>query len=287
MISPPKFIIRSHRLQNEVGNPVPYISSPNQGGAFNPRYLIMHYTAGESAESAIKWLTNKEARASAHIVIGRDGSVTQLVGFNRRAWHAGRSEWNGLIGMNRYSIGIELDNAGKLTRRSGKWYSWFNKEYPDDEVLEATHKHETRSSGWHVYTPIQLEVAAGVAMAIVRKYGLLDVIGHDDVSPNRKIDPGPAFPMMSFRSLVMGREDDPEEEYETIANLNIRFGPGTEFDTLDASPLPQGTRVIILNSHNAWKYVEIIHELAEEGCGVRGWVSGRYLKRVEEGELQL
>lgn len=285
MIDPPKFQIRSHRLENEEGNQVPFVRSPNQGGMFNPRYLIMHYTAGRNAASSIQWLTNRDARASAHIVIGRDGSVTQLVGFNRRAWHAGQSEWNGLVGMSRHSIGIELDNAGVMTRRNGRWFAWFNEAYPDEEVVEATHKHHTTSKGWHSFTPIQLRVATGVATAIVRKYSLLDVIGHDDISPTRKVDPGPAFPMLSFRSMVMGREEEKEEVFETIGNLNIRFGPGTEFDKLSASPLPRGTRVIIQNTHETWKYVEVIHELGQEGCGVRGWVSGRFLSLVEDDDI--
>ena len=184
--------------------------------------------------------------------------------------------------MSRYSVGIELDNAGRLTKRSGKWYSWFDEVYPDEEVVEATHKHQTKLYGWHAFPKIQLQVAAEVAIAIVRKYELLDVIGHDDVAPNRKMDPGPAFPMESFRSLVMGREEDEEDIYETTTALNIRLGPGTEFDRLPSSPLPSNTQVIILDTHLNWSFVEVIHELGDEGCGVRGWVSGRYLRRVEE-----
>lgn len=285
MIDPPKFQIRSHRLEDESGEPVRFVRSPNQGGTFNPRYLIMHYTAGRSAESSLRWLTNRDARASAHILIGRDGSITQMVGFNRRAWHAGQSEWNGLIGMSRHSIGIELDNAGVMTRRAGQWFSWFNQAYPDEDVVEATHKHHSTSKGWHTFSEVQLQAAIGVATAIVRKYGLLDVLGHDDISPTRKVDPGPAFPMLSFRSLVMGREEEKDEVFETIGNLNIRFGPGTEFDKLPASPLPLGTRVVIQNTHETWKYVEVIHELKQEGCGVRGWVSGRFLRQIEDEDL--
>ncbi len=277
----PQFQIVDHRLQFADGTVIPFVPTPNQGNALEPQYLIMHYTAGKDAESTIRWFTNPDARASAHIVISRDGEVTQLVNFNRQAWHAGRSEWNGLTGMNRHSIGIELDNAGRLTRRMGKWYAWFDEFYPDDEVLEATHKHQAHSSGWHTFTNIQLETALGVASALVKHYRLSDVIGHDDVAPYRKVDPGPAFPMLSFRSRVIGREDDFMELYETTTNLNIRIGPGTDFEKLDISPLAKETEVIILNSFASWKYVEVTHEVADEGCGIKGWVSGRYLKRVE------
>ena len=71
----------------------------------------MHYTAGASAESSIDWLTNPDARASAHVLIARDGGITQLVPFDRRAWHAGRSRWKDRTGLNGWSFGIELDNA--------------------------------------------------------------------------------------------------------------------------------------------------------------------------------
>ena len=279
-MQPPIFKIKNHRLEAEDGTEVPYVRSPNQKGPLEPKYLLMHYTAGRSAESSINWLTNPEAQASAHVVIGKDGSVTQLVAFNRKAWHAGRSEWNDLLGMNSHSIGIELDNAGRMIRHGDQWFSWFGEPYPEEEVIEAIHKHEQESAGWHAYPAKQLEVAIGVATAIMRKYELLDVIGHDDVSPHRKQDPGPAFPMVSFRSMVMGRQMDAEFFYETTEDLNIRIGPGTDFEQMEGSPLSRGTKVIVLNHHEFWRYVEVIQNIEHEGCGMRGWVSGRYLKML-------
>ena len=124
-------------LHDDAGAQVPFVRSPNQGGALTPRYLIMHYTAGASAESSIRHLTKSGAGASAHLVIGRDGAVTQLVAFNKVAWHAGASRWQGLTGLNKRSIGIELDNAGPLEDGSGVWRSWFKRVYPDEEVVVA------------------------------------------------------------------------------------------------------------------------------------------------------
>ena len=106
--------IDNHRLIADNGQPVRYVETPNHGGVMTPEYLVMHYTAGSSAESAVAWLCNPEAKASAHLVIGRDGSITQLAAFNRSAWHAGQSRWAGRNSLNAFSIGIELDNAGKL-----------------------------------------------------------------------------------------------------------------------------------------------------------------------------
>jgi len=106
-------IIR-HRLRKDDGNPYPFVPSPNKGGKAEPKYLVMHYTATPDLEVAIRSLINPKRKASAHLVIGRDGSITQLVPFDRVAWHAGASSWDGLKGLNRYSLGIELENAGKL-----------------------------------------------------------------------------------------------------------------------------------------------------------------------------
>jgi N-acetylmuramoyl-L-alanine amidase len=272
--------IKRHRLHAPDGSKLPFESSPNVGGGLTPRYLVMHYTAGSSANQSVRWLTNPRARASAHVVIGREGAVTQLVPFNKVAWHAGRSRWDGLVGLNRHSIGIELDNAGRLTRQGGAWRSWFGAVIPDDEVMEATHPHERAPAGWHIYTPEQIEAALELSRELVRKYELLDVVGHEDISPHRKTDPGPAFPMGSFRARLFGREHDAPAVFATTANLNIRTGPGTQHDKLPVSPLPRGTRVEILESRGRWRFVDTEGEIGGE-ADVQGWVHGGYLERAD------
>ena len=82
----------AHRLKKD-GLAVPFRQTPNGGGSMRPLYLIIHYTAGRDAESSIRWFENKDAQASAHLVVGRDGSVTQLQRFDRLCWHAGKSRW--------------------------------------------------------------------------------------------------------------------------------------------------------------------------------------------------
>lgn len=119
-----------------------FATSPHTGKVISPSLLVLHYTAGSSAASTVAWFRNPRSRVSAHLVIGRDGSITQLVPFNHEAWHAGRSSWGSLSGLNRHSIGIELDNAGCLVRSGGKWVSPLTRRsYPDSEVTVATHKH--------------------------------------------------------------------------------------------------------------------------------------------------
>lgn len=181
-------------------------STPNVGGVLKARFLVIHYTAGVGASGAVSWLKRPEAKASAHLVVARDtGDVTQLVPFNRVAWHAGVSSWQGLNGMNAHSIGIELDNAGRLTREGGKWVNWAKIAIPDVDVVEAQHKNESVAAGWHAYSAKQMESLVEIASALHSAYAFQDIIGHDDIAPHRKADPGPVFPMESFRSRVLGR----------------------------------------------------------------------------------
>lgn len=202
------YSVHSHMLHVD-GNPVRFVATPNQGpvGSVRPLYLIMHYTAGATADGAINHLAKAEAQASAHLVIDRDGSTTQMVAFNRRAWHAGISRWHDLEGMNHYSIGIELVNAGKLDQIGDAWLNWAKRPVATAQVHVATHKHEDKPAGWHIYTPEQIEAALDVAVALHAAYGFLDVLGHEDVSRGRKVDPGPLFPMASFASRILGRKD--------------------------------------------------------------------------------
>jgi len=192
------------------GGVVPFAYSPNFSGDLRPRFIIGHYTAGGTAEGAVSWLTNPDARASAHLVIGRDTDITQLVPFDKIAWHAGMSTWNGLVGLNSYSIGIELDNAGRLQLQNGVWKSWWGRVYDASEVLVAEHEHGGGVCGWHTYPEAQIQTALDVCVALARHYEIEDMLGHDDISPGRKTDPGPAFPMASFKAKVMGRR--PTEE---------------------------------------------------------------------------
>jgi N-acetylmuramoyl-L-alanine amidase len=272
--------IKRHRLHLPDGAEAAFESSPNTGGRLTPRYLVMHYTAGGSADQSISWLTNPRARASAHVVVGRDGTVTQLVAFNTVAWHAGRSRWDGLVGMNHHSIGIELDNAGRLTRQGGVWRAWFGAVIPDDEVMEATHPHEEAPAGWQIYPREQIEASLDLARELVEKYDLIDVVGHEDISPYRKTDPGPAFPMGSFRARLFGREHDAPAIFATTTNLNIRVGPGTEHARLSVSPLPRGTRVEVLQARGRWRFVDTEGEVGGE-ADVQGWVHGGYLERAD------
>lgn len=274
--------VMDDRLVTDDGEPVPLRESPNVGGEVVPRYLVMHYTAGTGAEASVNWLTDERARASAHLVVGRDGDITQLVPFDRVAWHAGVSRWEGIEGLNTHSLGIELSNAGRLEQKGQKWCAWFGTAFPPEEVMKATHRHEAEPCGWHVFPRAQIEAALEAAIAVVHAYGMDDVVGHEDIAPGRKTDPGPAFPLSSFRARVLGRAADRAPRFETTTHLNIRRGPGTDHERLEAAPLPPGTRVEVLREDERWRLVDVEDEVAGES-DVQGWVHGGYLRRVEHG----
>ena len=200
--------IENHRL---IGDGVTFRATPNHGGALKPRYLVFHYTAGRSAESSIESLCTRkpQGNASAHLVLARDGRIVQLAPFNVVTWHAGVSHWNGLVGLNQRSIGIEMDNAGWMNVVGDKFVAWFGKEYLASEVMLAEHKHGGGARHWHVYSEVQLERALELAELLVSHYQLEDVLGHEDIAPGRKQDPGPAFPLAAIASRVLARRNAP------------------------------------------------------------------------------
>ena len=275
--------IGNHRLLRDDGLAAVYRASPHVGAGIAPRFLIIHYTAGSSAAGTISWFQNPASRVSAHLVIARDGEITQMVPFNCEAWHAGQSRWGNLSGLNHYSIGIELDNAGLLIRSGGKWVSPLTRRsYPDSQVTVALHKNDppgAQPSGWHAYSPEQIEATLECGMALFKDYALADVLGHDDIAPGRKRDPGPDFPMDSVRARLLGRGDDHPERYRTTARLFVRSGAGPDFSALPGTPLPTGTEVEVLAKRGLWWQVDV----ADEVNGVMdivGWCHSKYLAPV-------
>ena len=273
-------IDRRHRL---VGDGVAFQATPNCGGALTrPRFLVLHYTAGRSAASSIASLcTHKpQGNASAHLVLARDGSITQLAPFDVVTWHAGISQWDGVVGLNNASIGIEIDNAGALERVGDRFVAWFGAEVTADDVMLAAHKHGGPVRPWHAYTEAQIGRCLELAEVLVQRYGIAEILGHDDIARGRKLDPGPAFPLAAIASRALGRVDDEPPRYVVTASaLNIRKGPDAAFDPV-APPLARGTVVALLEPGDRWSKVEV---LTPDGrsTDVEGHVRNTFIERLK------
>jgi N-acetylmuramoyl-L-alanine amidase len=126
--------------------------------------LILHYTGMTSAAAALERLCDPAAKVSAHYLIDEDGSVVALVPERVRAWHAGVSAWLGEAGLNDRSIGIELVNPG---------HEW----------------------GYRAFPERQYQACIELCQAIIRRWSVpaRRVLGHSDVAPERKEDPGELF----------------------------------------------------------------------------------------------
>lgn len=197
--------IKDHILHLN-GKPVPQKPTPNRGGVIKPALVVIHYTAGFTSSSAIATLTNKAVSASAHLVIDRDGSVTQLAPFNIKTWHAGDSSWKGRKLANGFSIGFELVNVGPVNRRAdGKLITEVaSKILPPADVVEARHPNGEATRFWQIYPEAQFDVTAEISKAVCDTYAIKEVAGHYDIAPKRKRDPGPAFPMSRLRARLFG-----------------------------------------------------------------------------------
>ncbi|MEY3268484.1 MAG: hypothetical protein RL480_1244 [Pseudomonadota bacterium] len=126
--------------------------------------LVLHYTGMQSAADALDRLTDAQAKVSAHWVVAEDGQIISLVDENSRAWHAGKAWWRGITDVNSASIGIEIVNPG---------HEFGYRPFPDEQMAA-----------------VEQLVAAAVA-----RFGIdpSNVVGHSDVAPARKDDPGELF----------------------------------------------------------------------------------------------
>jgi N-acetylmuramoyl-L-alanine amidase len=163
-------------LTDSSGMPIPsdWVGTVN----FNlrkPNYVIIHFTAQDSAAQTLKTFTMVKTQVSAHYVIGRDGRVYHMLNDYLRAWHAGISKWGSVTDMNSCSIGIELDNNGSEPFKSAQINS-----------LLALLAH--------------LKKAYNIPAA--------NFIGHQDIAPGRKPDPGPYFPWKTLAAHGFGYWSD-------------------------------------------------------------------------------
>jgi N-acetylmuramoyl-L-alanine amidase len=139
--------------------------SPNHDERDRPvTMLVLHYTGMEDEEAAVARLTDPEAKVSCHYLVAEDGRILRMVPEEKRAWHAGRSYWRGTRDVNGSSIGIEIVNPG----------------------------HEF---GYRPFPEQQMDALVPLVADIVKRHDIprANVLGHSDVAPARKTDPGELF----------------------------------------------------------------------------------------------
>lgn len=182
-----------------------------------PRLLVIHYAVTDSLNATYR--AQEHRGFFAHFSIDgftEDQSGTrasrfkliQQIPLNIRGSHAGKSEWKGLTQVNDFSIGIEISNPGPLKRGpDGKLRTVYEKEWPEDDAVEGVSPLRPEKH-WARYSPEELSICATLAIAL-RDAGLIkEIVGHSDIAPKRKADPGPAFDMQWLRDLVFPPEPD-------------------------------------------------------------------------------
>ncbi len=173
-------------------------SSPNCGprrdGA-TPDMVVIHYTAMQSAEAAANTLCNPETEVSAHYLIAEDGEVMALVPEDQRAWHAGAGAWGHVTDVNSRSIGIELANTGLAP-----------------------------------FAAAQMDALVVLLHGILERWAIRPerVIGHSDMAPGRKIDPGVRFDWrrLALEGLAVWPEGGTAEEVDDAAFVALMRGFG-------------------------------------------------------------
>ncbi|MGH6828941.1 MAG: N-acetylmuramoyl-L-alanine amidase [Rhizomicrobium sp.] len=162
--------------------------------------LVLHYTGMESAEAALSRLCDPQARVSAHYVIAEDGGLYRLVAERKRAWHAGVSFWDGARDINACSIGVELVNPG----------------------------HEL---GYRPFPEPQIESLITLARDLLARHPIRPwrILGHSDVAPSRKTDPGELFPWERLAREGIGlwpeEAEDPGERVAAELLTHLGYDP--------------------------------------------------------------
>jgi N-acetylmuramoyl-L-alanine amidase len=161
------------------------------GGPPRIDLLVLHYTGMQSADAALDWLCNPEAKVSSHYVVDEDGTIWRLVPEERRAWHAGVSYWQGETALNAVSIGVEIVNPG---------HEWGYRGFPDPQM--------------YAVEMLCLDIISRWRIPAHR------IVGHSDIAPTRKSDPGELFDWPRLARTGIGLWPQP------AADLRRRRGRG-------------------------------------------------------------
>jgi N-acetylmuramoyl-L-alanine amidase len=151
---------------------------PSQNHDSRAQFVVLHYTSA-SQQRSLELLTCGEV--SAHYLVGDEpATIFKLVDENQRAWHAGDSQWQGRTWLNSSSIGIEIVNPGYRDTPAGRV--------------------------WYPYSEAQVQAVIALVADIARRHRIepRNIIGHSDIAPLRKLDPGPLFPWKRLADAGLG-----------------------------------------------------------------------------------
>lgn len=245
------------------GKQVNFKQTPNTSGFLQPKLIVLHDTAsGLDTNGPVSWLCNPTAKASAHFVVGRGGAANndlwQLAKTNIKTWHAGKSKYEGVSNVNNFSIGIEIVNPGWLTSKDGGKTvtfstgkpTWDAKRYGAQQVTDDAHPGKY---WWMPYTMEQIDTVIAMCRAMVAAYpSIKGITTHWHISPGRKVDTNPLFPLERVRSSVFTNrgpitniptsptveekiippglppaidEKDAQFEYDAVATANLNLRP--------------------------------------------------------------
>jgi N-acetylmuramoyl-L-alanine amidase len=200
-------------------------ASPNYDARAEPvDMLILHYTGMVSAAAALDRLCDPAARVSAHYVIEEDGAIWQLVDEGRRAWHAGVSRWRGAPQVNGRSIGIELVNPG----------------------------HEF---GYRPFPAAQIDALIELCGGILARHPIppRHVLGHADVAPARKEDPGELFPWQRLAAAGVGLWPSPVPDAATDWPAVARDLAAVGYDVGSGGPADPALRPALIAFQRHWR----------------------------------
>lgn len=284
--------IKNHKL---VG--ARWDKARNIYGKITPEVIILHDTAGRLDKfNSADYLRDHQRGTSVQFVVERDGTITQQVPTNRRAGHAGTSTYHGRKGVNGFSIGIEIVNVGKMTRVNDEIArTWFGqtfkiKEYEIEEITTDEHGHGL----WLPYTEEQITAVIKICQACFEYYpSLMDIRAHWYVSPGRKIDTNPLFPLDHVRSVVLGRDELVEEQADEAAgdeyapdsmvtiftpgsSLNMRRWPSFNPNVIATIPHNAIVPILISSEINGRKWVKVVFQ------GQEGWVIAQYTSEAKD-----
>jgi len=248
--------ISNHKLVAEGSESISHHrKSPNyknyQTVDGKPKDLIIHYTAAGIAST----LSTFEAKdsTSAHIVIDRNGDIYQMVPFNKQAFHAGYSSWDGLVAFNNRAIGIELVNFGfDVSKAQGS-----------NDIITIRHKHKFVSQNqWQKFPKPQIDALVSVTKVLLETYNLQKILGHDDISAGRKQDPGPAFPWDDYRIALFGSSSNIGKIFKTnTSGVNLRKSDNASSESL--KKLSLGHEVGLIETWNNWSRVYLCNDASE------------------------